>query len=637
MRRSPQRNALRIIVLLAAPFLIRVACFLELRRSIFFRLLVVDARTNHDAAVQMANGTFSMTGPFWQPPFYPFLLSLVYRVTGPHPDAMRVLQALLGAVSCLLLFRIGERLFGRRAAWIAWGCAALCGPLIFFDLQLLNAAVAAALLLFAIDRMVRWWDGAGDSSLYVAALALGVACITVATALVAVPVFAGWAWWRKHRAHEGSGALFYLVAIAALPVLLVTAINLGATGQPVLISYNGGINFWIGNNPDFEHTVGIRPGRAWQALTAEPLRAGVRSESATSAWFFRHSCAWIGAHPGAWIALLVRKAGLFLRGDEIARNQEIYPFRADSLLLRSLLWTHGLGFPSGLLIPLAGAGLAGVFWRRKGKVASDLTKNPDDGPAFGAGLLAVFALAYSGAVILFFPASRFRLPVLPALILFGAAGLSLAIDAVRAHRWDRLAAPSIVFCALGVISNVAVPPMPEHFHSDTYSDLGTTYIDAGQYDEALRWYEEALKLDPGNAEAAHNAGVAYLKLNRPDDAEPCFRRVLAEYPDDAKALINLGNVYLMRGQPYRAGRYFWQVYRSDPQNSDARADLEQTKLIAAKLEQDRLAHDPWVFLDELEKELRAEPGNDFLRERLRVLLLGAGQTERAKRVAELKP
>jgi 4-amino-4-deoxy-L-arabinose transferase-like glycosyltransferase len=650
-------------LLVGAPFLVRLLAWLELRGDPFFRLLVVDARTYHDTAVRMANGTYRMDGPFWQPPFYPFLLSLVYRVAGPNPEAMRLLQCLLGGCTCWLVFRLADRLGGRRAAWISWGAAALCAPLIFFDLQLLGASVATFLLLMATDRVATWAPGHNDRAFLAGGLALGIACITVATCLVAIPVLVGWAARRLRREDAGISVALYFLAAALAPVVTVTAVNFGASGQPVLVSWNGGLNFWIGNNPDYDRTVAIRPGRSWLALTAESGQAGAHSESDASGWFFRRSLRWIGGHPGAWLALMARKAGLFLRGDEIARNQEIYPFRHGSLLLRVLLWIRGLAFPTGILLPLGLAGMATFLVRRTGgwiwgipieAVGTQSTRAPGERgadtrraghragpvPGFGAGShvgsdagdLALLVGAYAFAVILFFPASRYRLPVLPFLLVFAGAGMVVWLDAARRGRFGALRLPLVVLAIFLLLSNLGLPAMASSFQSDTYSDMGTLYLEQRNWDEAIRWYRRALDLNPENVEAAHNTGAALIRLERPTEAEPFLRRVLAAWPGDLKALLNLGNVYLMQGEPYRAGRYYLDVYKADPEFPDAERNFELARQATAKLEAERMGRDPGPFLDALERLYRAEPENEFLRERLRALLAAAGHPGRAARL-----
>ncbi len=609
-----------VALVLGVPWLVRLLVWLELRADPFFRLLVVDARTYHETAVAMASGAYRLDTPFWQPPLYPFLLSLIYRVTGPVPDAMRMFQMALGSLSALLVYRIGRRLLGPRAAWVAWGAAAFHGALLFFDLQLLNASLATLLLGVGIERSLAWDEERRPRDLGLAGAAIGLASVTVATLLALIPVFAFWSGGRARAASSpgrlspgrapvraaGWAAGLFLAA-AAVPVLTVTAINLAASGQPVLVSYNGGINFWIGNNPDYERTVAIRPGRAWQALTQEPVEAGARSESETSSWFFRRSMRWIAAEPAAWLGLTARKARLFLRGDELARNQEIYPFRAESFLLRSLLWTRGLAFPTGILLPLGLAGMALWFRRRTGS---------EERRRAGLGLLTLLFLAHGVAVTLFFPAARYRLPVIPPLILLAVAGGAFLVEAARQRRWRAMAIPGAALVAGALLANTGLPPMPVRFHGDTYADLGTQHFEQGDLDGAARWYGEALVVDPENAEAAHNLGAIWLHRRQPDRAEPLLRRVLARWPADPKALINLGNCFLQRGEPYRAGRYFQQVLETNPASPDAAGNLELAREQADRLERERMAADPAGFVRGLERLLAREPQNAFLRARL---------------------
>jgi tetratricopeptide (TPR) repeat protein len=315
---------------------------------------------------------------------------------------------------------------------------------------------------------------------------------------------------------------------------------------------------------------------------------------------------------------MVRKAGLFLRGDEIARNQEIYPFRQGSLVLRALLWIRGLAFPTGILLPLGLAGLATFLSKRM--------------RGLGGGDLALLVGAHAFAVILFFPASRYRLPVLPFLLVFAGAGVAVWLDAVRRGRFGELRLPLVVLAVFLFLSNLGLPAMASSFQSDTYSDMGTLHFEQKNWEEAIRWYRRALDLDPENAEAAHNTGAALIWLQRPAEAEPFLRRVLAAWPGDLKALLNLGNVYFMKGEPYRAGRYYLEVYKADPEFPDAERNFELARQTAAKLEAERMARDPGPFLDGLERMYRAEPGNEFLRERLRALLAAAGDPGRAARL-----
>ena len=117
------------------------------------------------------------------------------------------------------------------------------------------------------------------------------------------------------------------------------------------------------------------------------------------------------SHPADYLRLLVHKAHLFMHGDEILRNQEIYAFRSYSGVLKVLLWKlqiprgPGLAFPFGLLLPLAWPGCLIVLRKRH---------------VHGA-LLWAFTIAYGLSVIAFFVTARYRLPVVVPLVLLTAA------------------------------------------------------------------------------------------------------------------------------------------------------------------------------------------------------------------------
>ncbi|HEX7776015.1 MAG TPA: tetratricopeptide repeat protein [Parvibaculum sp.] len=54
--------------------------------------------------------------------------------------------------------------------------------------------------------------------------------------------------------------------------------------------------------------------------------------------------------------------------------------------------------------------------------------------------------------------------------------------------------------------------------ADTLNELGYAHRMLGQYDDSLRFYKEALQLDPDHREAHEYLGELYLQTNKPDDA-----------------------------------------------------------------------------------------------------------------------
>lgn len=649
----------------AVPLIVRLAVWFELRGFPMFDSLFIDARTYHDMASRLASGLPLPPGPHWQPPLFPYFLSWIYAVTGPDPDGGRIAQVLLGSASCVLLFALADRVAGRRAAWIAWGAMSLYGPFLYFDLQLLNVTLGTFLFLaflvtalplvgrpFARARTFagmregaegRTIKGAREAReqrpgsspagrgfawnrglrAFGAGFLAGAGAITIGNMMLLAPVAAGWIWLRERR-RRGIVTGILLLAGATIPIGAVTLWNLSASGEPVIVSYNGGVNFWIGNNPDYESTVAIRPGREWIALTAEPREAGHLGYRAQSAYFFDKAFDWIKGDPRAALELLAHKTRLFFRADEILRNQQIYPFREESVILSLLLWIHGIGFPFGVVLPLAAVGVLSVMVGRLGHSPSG------NG---GLGFLLLITVVYAVSVIAFFVTARYRAPIVPLLLIFAAmaveairtaaislAGSRRAVPAPeRSRAWRRVALSATLVVA-AVIANAGLPPMPAEFNSDAHSDLGYTYQVQGDRAAARREYERALELDPRNFEARNNlAGL----LSEAGDWTPAvlqLRAILAEYPEDRKALANIGRIYLTMGRPYDAGASFDRLARLDPADPIASAGLQSAHEMADRVEADEMAANPERFLESVRKAAAESPHDRFLQARLQGLL-----------------
>jgi tetratricopeptide (TPR) repeat protein len=73
-------------------------------------------------------------------------------------------------------------------------------------------------------------------------------------------------------------------------------------------------------------------------------------------------------------------------------------------------------------------------------------------------------------------------------------------------------------------------------------ELGNVYFDAERFEDAVKWYEQALEIDPKNVNASTDLGIGYYYLNQPDRALSQFERSLAIDPLHTKTLLNIGIV-----------------------------------------------------------------------------------------------
>jgi Tfp pilus assembly protein PilF len=102
---------------------------------------------------------------------------------------------------------------------------------------------------------------------------------------------------------------------------------------------------------------------------------------------------------------------------------------------------------------------------------------------------------------------------------------------------------------------------------DAVVQLGNTYFDAEQWDNAITWYKRAVELDPKNADASTDLGVSLYYSNRPDEALAQFERSLKISPTHTKTLLNKGIVLAFGKQDLRGAQAEWEKVVSLAPNS----------------------------------------------------------------------
>ena len=111
--------------------------------------------------------------------------------------------------------------------------------------------------------------------------------------------------------------------------------------------------------------------------------------------------------------------------------------------------------------------------------------------------------------------------------------------------------------------------------------LGNVYFDAERYAEAIRWYEAAIAIDPGNVNASTDLGVAYYYSNQADRALAQFDHSLSIDPTHAKTLLNMGIVRAFGKQDLAGAVEAWQkvveVAPGTPESRAAQQALDSVK------------------------------------------------------------
>ena len=103
-------------------------------------------------------------------------------------------------------------------------------------------------------------------------------------------------------------------------------------------------------------------------------------------------------------------------------------------------------------------------------------------------------------------------------------------------------------------------------------ELANLYFDAERYDDAITWYQDALKLTPNDVNVSTDLGVCYYYTNQPDKALLQLSHSLSVDPKHAKTLLNMGIVKAFGKQDLEGATKAWeQVVELAPDSPEAQA------------------------------------------------------------------
>lgn len=335
----------------------------------------------------------------WRAPLFPLFLAAIYAITGADDTAsrhtaVRVVQALLGALTVVLVYWLGWRLWPSAALLAGW-LAACYEPLIASANEVMTEVLFTGLLVAGLTAVVEARHRSGSSWRWpvAAGLLLGLATLTRPVGLLAVPAVLAVAAWEDLRAINGirqsrrwalfSGRVSLGVLVVMLPWTVRNAIVLDAF---VPVSTHGGFIVARSN----AHVPDWRIPHGWRIDAATFAR--VPDEVARDRLWMAQGLDWIAAHPSGWLQL---------SGERLLRL--LYVFRPD----------YNAAFV--IMLPFALAGL----WLR--------------GTAEGYRYLsATSALSVLVFCLLLYGSTRFRLPLEPLLLVFAAVA---GVEGWR--RWGR--------------------------------------------------------------------------------------------------------------------------------------------------------------------------------------------------------
>ncbi len=487
-------------------------------------------------------------GSFLYQPLYSYFLAGVYRLFGPDVGMVRTIQLAIGVGTTLLFYGLGRELgkdgnAGRWTGYLTGTIAALYGPQVFFEGQLLAPALTLPLtagalwcLLVAVKRSKPWLLVAGG-------LLLGLACMGRPNLLVMLP--AGLVWllmrirpWR--RIWLSAGLLVVGVILGLSPSWIHNAVS----GQGfVPVSSSGGHSFFIGNNPQATGGFHIPKGariddsdhaayRRSLTLLAERAAGHDLTPAEVSAYWWHRGLDFWAAHPGQVLWLSGKKLLLALNSVERPIHHP-YVFAEEVAPILGYLLSFGIVFPFAVL---------GVWFGRRRRA--------------GVGLLLGCAGTYLLTMVAFYVADRYRILLLSALIPLAGLGMVELARTIRAkgalRTWP---------CILGLAAAFAVTQLPLTSARATnqalvvgYNLMGKAAGERGKLLEAEKYFKHALELaGPGQgARARANLSLLLQRRGQLERAQRLYVEAARADPDWQAIRIRLARLAESRGDIQQA-------------------------------------------------------------------------------------
>ena len=397
---------------------------------------------------------------------------------------IRLIQVGLGGLSCVLVWSIGRRLFSPKVGRWAGVAAVVYGPAIYYGGELTAAALAVFLGLLLLWGLVGS-VGIGSSGYGPMGIGMGITAATTGLA-----DYRGW-----------------LVAIAALGWMVK-----GDTGRRM--------GWWF---------------LAGTALVLAP---------AAAVW------GWQGLVPafdGVEPVEMARRAYLFWHGAEVVGDIDPYRAASPSWVLAPLMWRAAVGFPFGLVGPLALVGFLAVARR--------------EWASRDRALPLLFAGVWMAGSVFDEVSGRTRLSAAFFVLPCAVAAVPLLMGRGRRVLGPGAARVAVAFVLL--VTNLPVATARASSSHDTWT--GYAYRELGMDANAIGAYERAIESDEAGVRPYEELAGLYFETGAYGHAAEVYRSLVRRYGGDRAVRVAMAECYLRAGRAGEAAEIYAELVAQEEQ------------------------------------------------------------------------
>jgi len=556
MPKSLQIILLSVILILAG--LLRIAYISEYRHTQVYPVLEQsDSEAYYFWAKDILSGDFGDKA-FMKWPFYAFFLGFSFLFLGFNPATIYFLQFILGLASCFLVFLIGRKMFDARVGLVSAFLCSFYGLFIFYENLLVYTSLSTFLNLLLFFFLLQIKDNLSKKNILLFGILLGICTLTQANIALFGILAVAWLLIRNKTNLRKSASL--LVCFLAGLVLIVGAVTLRnyiVEKDFVPIAGNLGFNFYSGNNPQatgtfyspesvtFNQEDMFRDAR----IIAENAAGRQLKTSEVSNYWLGKSFDFIRHNPDQYLKLMLKKTLYVFGAREIVHDIE-YKFIQDKI--RVFKFTL---FDLRFILPFI------IFG-----VVLGLRRIRESMPLY----LVVITLAFS--IVLFFVTARYRISIVPFLMIFAGLGIIYLWEMLKARNFSRLILLIVLMIAIFFLGNIKWARGTKYSLFEHHMSLARECESKQDFKNAMQELNLASQVEPQNRRAIFRLAVIYHRLNDLANAESGYKEVIKVSPLSVDAYYNLGLIYNQEQRYLEAVEVLKQVVNLDP--DDARAHFE---------------------------------------------------------------
>ena len=540
--------------LLVFGLIVRVLFHIQYSNSIFWGDLSIDELLHDAWARYIADGNIIGNEVFFRAPLYPYFLALLYKLSGANLHVVLLIQHAIGLLSGWLLYRTGKELVSHNTGVLALILYSLTPIFVYFESQLLLDFLIIPFALLSFFLLKRAIDRESIPYLIACGLSIGLTALVRPNILAFVPFVIIWLIIiiaENDGLKRAIARAAILTASIAIMISPVTVRNYVVGDDLVLISSQGGINFYLGNNEEATGLSAYMPdlGYAWDYTDCEYIAEKEMGQdlkpSEISDYWYDRGLHFVLDKSEQFVPLIIKKAYHLINNHEISNNRSI-PYVFDEAWILSIL-PIGLWF----ILPLALIGIVHGFKNRWIK------------------LLGLFIAVYSFTLLMFFINSRFRIPILAVALILAAYGIEQLVELIIKRQYIQFVICGVFFVAAALFTDT-------NFYNSDFDDrsfeefnIGNRLFETGDYESALERYHSALASQPGTSQINLNIGNIQMKLGNLDSARIYYQRELEVTPDSTRAYNNLSVIERLSGNDSLSIEYSERVLSTKPYFTDA--------------------------------------------------------------------